>query len=159
MNKIKQITPHFAVTGMLRVEDFAEIAAAGFKSIVSNLPDGESAAQLSSADEARLAEQAGLGFRHIPTTKFEVFSERVVGGVSGALHELPGPVLAHCASGLRSAVAWAAAASRGQPPEQVLGVLKAAGFDLAGIREELESQRDSDHAGPIPAALHAGKGV
>jgi uncharacterized protein (TIGR01244 family) len=157
MNKIKPITPHFAVTGVLQAEDFAEIAAAGFKSIVSNLPDGESATQLDGAEEARRAEHAGLGFRHIPTTKFEVFSDRVVGGVSEALHELPGPVLAHCASGLRSAVAWAAAASRSQPAEQVLGVLKEAGFDLAGIRDELESQRGDDHAGPVPAALRAGK--
>jgi len=155
MSKIRQITAQFAVTGALRAEDFAEIAAAGFKSIVSNLPDGESAAQLTGAEEAELAARHGLGFRHIPTTKFEVFSDRVVGGVSEALRELPGPVLAHCASGLRSVVAWAAAAARVQPADRVLSVLEAAGFDLKGIRDEVESQRDPSHMGAIPAALDA----
>jgi sulfide:quinone oxidoreductase len=96
---------------------------------------------------------------HIPTTKFEVFSDRVVGGVGEALHELPGPVLAHCASGLRSAVAWAVAAARSQPADQVLSVLRAAGFDLEGIRQELEGQRDLGHAGAIPPPLDVEKGV
>ena len=45
MNKIVHITPHFAVTGALR-PDFAQAAALGFKSIVSNLPDGEVAVHL-----------------------------------------------------------------------------------------------------------------
>jgi sulfide:quinone oxidoreductase len=155
MSKIRQIAPHFAVTGALRAEDFAEIAAAGFKSIVSNLPDGESATQLTGVEEARLAARHGLGFRHIPTTKLEVFSDRVVGGVSEALRELPGPVLAHCASGLRSVVAWAAAAARVQPADRVVSVLEAAGFDLRGIRDELEAQRDPSDTGAIPPALDA----
>ena len=38
----------------------------GFRSIVSNLPDGESAAHLTSQQEAQLAAEAGLSFRHIP---------------------------------------------------------------------------------------------
>ena len=49
MNKITQITPLFAVTGAMRPEDFAAAAAAGFKSVLSNLPDGESAAHPTSA--------------------------------------------------------------------------------------------------------------
>src|SRR5688500_10866696 len=110
MARIVRITDHFAVAGALQAEDFAHAAAAGFRSIVSNLPDGESPAQLTAAQEAALAGQAGLSFRHIPVNKHEVFSERVIGGLGNALDELPVPVLAHCASGLRSAVAWAAAA-------------------------------------------------
>jgi len=149
------ITPHFAVTGALSQQDFAAAAAAGFKSIVSNLPDGESSAYLTGAEEAELAARAGLRFRHIPATKFEVFSDRVVGDLSAALHELPGPVLAHCASGLRSAVAWAAAAARSQPADRVLEALRAAGFDLESIRDQLEDQRNAGVTGPIPATLDA----
>jgi len=153
MNKITHIRPHFAVTGALRPDDFAEIAAAGFKSVLSNLPDGESSAHLTGREEAELAARAGLGFRHVPTTKADLFTPRVVDGVGEALRELPGPVLAHCASGLRSAVAWGAAAARVQPVDAVLEALKVAGFNLEAVREEFEALRDPGLAGPIPPAL------
>ena len=155
MNKVTHITPYVAVTGALQPADFAEIAAAGFKSVLSNLPDGESSAYPTSRQEADLAARAGLGFRHVPTTKADLFTSRVVDGVGDALRELPGPVLAHCASGMRSAVAWATAASRYQPADRVIDVLKAAGFNLEAVRDELENLRDPGHSGPIPAALKA----
>lgn len=41
MIRLTRITPQFAVTGALQEGDFAEIAAAGFRSVLSNLPDGE----------------------------------------------------------------------------------------------------------------------
>jgi sulfide:quinone oxidoreductase len=153
MHKVTHITPAFAVTGALQPADVAEIAAAGFKSVLSNLPDGEQAAYLTSRQEAELAARAGLAFRHVPTNKAELFTDRVVDGVSNALRELPGPVLAHCASGMRSAVAWGTAASRLQPVDAVLATLKAAGFNLDAVRDELECQRDPGHSGPIPPAL------
>lgn len=153
MNKITQLTPCFAVTGALQPEDFPEIAARGFRSILSHLPDGESTKYPSTAQEAELAKEAGLGFRHVPATKSEVFSDRVVDGTSQALSELEGPVLAHCASGLRSAIAWAAAAARSQPADCVIAVLEDAGFELSAIHEELEEQRAHGQPATIPAAL------
>jgi uncharacterized protein (TIGR01244 family) len=158
MSKITPITPNFAVAGALRPEDFAAIRAMGFQAIISNLPDGESAAHLTAAEEATLAEAAGLLFRHIPTAKFDLFSERVVGGMQSALTEFQGPVLAHCASGMRSAAAWAGAAARVQPADRVLEALQRAGFNMAAIREELQEQGGELHTGPVPAALDAGKG-
>jgi uncharacterized protein (TIGR01244 family) len=149
MNKVTRMTPAFAVTGALQAADFAEIAAAGFKSVLSNLPDGESAAYPTSAQEAEYAAAAGLIFRHLPTTKADLFTERVVDGVGAALRELPGPVLAHCASGMRSAVAWATAAARVQPVDAVLDTMRAAGFNLDAVRDELESLRDATaHSAP-----------
>jgi uncharacterized protein (TIGR01244 family) len=159
MNRIIEITPHFAVTGALQRADFAQAAAAGFRSIISNLPDGESQVHPTSRQETELAAEAGLGFRHIPVTKAEAFSDRVVEGMTEALRELEGPVLAHCASGLRSAIAWAAAAARTQPVDAVLEKLAAAGFNLEPLRDDLEEQHDRGHAGAIPPALDVGGGV
>jgi uncharacterized protein (TIGR01244 family) len=155
VNRVIHITPHLAVTGALQPADFAEIAAAGFKSVLSNLPDGEAPAYPTSREEAELAARAGLGFCHVPTTKADLFTSRVVDGVGEALRELPGPVLAHCASGVRSAAAWAAAASRYQPADRVLEVLRAAGFNLEAVRDEFEDLRDLDYSGSIPPALKA----
>ena len=153
MHKLTYITPAFAVTGALQPADFAQIAAAGFKSVLSNLPDGEQASHPTSRQAAELAARAGLAFRHVPTTKAELFTDRVVDGIGEALRELPGPVLAHCASGLRSAVAWATAAARFHPADHVLATMTAAGFNLEAIRAELESLHDPRHSGPIPRAL------
>ena len=153
MPKITYLTPHFAVTGALQPDDFPAVAALGFKSILSNLPDGESSKYPSSAEEARLAQGAGLRFRHVPAIKSEVFSDRVVDGVSQAASELDGPILAHCASGARSAIAWAAAAARSQPADCIIATLRNAGYDLAALRDELEDQGGRTHAAAIPAAL------
>ena len=158
MTRITHINPQFAVAGALRPEDFAALAAQGFKSIVSNLPDGEQPRYLPSVEEARLAAAAGLAFRHIPANKAEVFSDRVAGGMAEVLAELEGPVLAHCASGQRSVLAWAAAAARRQPADCVLAALRSAGFDLEPVREDLEEQRDSSLTGRVPAALDCGCG-
>jgi sulfide:quinone oxidoreductase len=153
VNRIIYITPFFAVTGALQPADFPEAAALGFKSVVSNLPDGESGAYPSSAEEEELARRAGLSFRHVPVVKSEAFSDKVVDGVLDALNGLEGPVLAHCASGVRSAIVWAAAAARSQPADCVLERLKDAGYDLAAVRDELEGQRGRPAPDPVPEAL------
>jgi sulfide:quinone oxidoreductase len=150
-----QINPHFAVTGALAPEDYAKAAALGFKSIVSNLPDGESSAHPTAAQAADLAARVGLAYRHIPVTKQDLLSDRVLDGTAEALEELPSPVLAHCASGLRSAAAWALTAARSQPVDCVLDRVAQAGFNLEGLREELDDQHDPGHVSPIPAALDA----
>ena len=156
MQRIVFLTPQFAVTGALEREDFALVAAQGFKSVLSNLPDGESKRHPGAAEAAELAARAGLGFRHVPTTKSEIFGDAVVEGVDRALAELEAPVLAHCASGMRSAVAWAAAAARSQPPDCVLAALQRAGFEFAALREEFEGQHGRAHVTPVPGALDCG---
>jgi uncharacterized protein (TIGR01244 family) len=153
LRKITHITPRFSVTGALEPDDMAAVAALGFKAVVSNLPDGEAGAPMSSGEEARLAAKAGLGFRHVPATRHEVFGERVVDGMQQALSDLDGPVLAHCASGIRSALAWAAAAARYQSADCVLETLKKAGFDLSAVQEELEEQRALPRREVMPSAL------
>jgi uncharacterized protein (TIGR01244 family) len=140
MKQVRPITDTFAVAGALAPEDFAEVAAMGFKSVISNLPDGESRAHPTASEAAAMAERAGLEFRHLPVTKFELFSDRFVADMANALAELPGPILAHCLSGQRSIVAWAAATARHEPADQLLARLKAAGIDLEPLRGELEAQ-------------------
>ncbi len=151
---IIRINGHFAVTGALEAGDFAEIARLGFKAIISNLPDGEIPHLPQSAEAARLAAAAGLAYHHVPVTKFSLFSPAVVGAIEDAAGAMDGPVLAHCASGMRSAVAWGAAAARYQPAENVVRALAKAGFNAAPLQQEFAAQRKPE-AGPVPAALQA----
>ena len=139
MDKIAYITPRFAVTGALTAADFRLIAAMGFRSVVNNRPDGEEAGQLTGADEAALAAAHGLAYRFIPAPKLELFSDGVVTAMQAALAELPGPVLAHCKAGMRSAIAWSAASSHSQPLDEVMAKVAAAGFDFDFLRDDFEA--------------------
>lgn len=140
MDTIVHITPAFAVAGALTPEDFATAASMGFRSVISNRPDGEGAEQLTARAEAVLAWRAGLAFRHVPAAKADHFEDRVVEAMEDAIRDLPGPVLAHCKTGLRSAIAWAAASARSQPVDCVLAALRRAGFQLDALSDELEAQ-------------------
>ena len=140
MDKIVHITPDFAVTAALAPEDFAAVAALGFRAVISNRSDAEEPGQLTARMEAVLAWRAGLAFRHVPAAKSEVFDDAIVEGMEEAIRDLDGPVLAHCKTGLRSAIAWAAASARSQPAECVLAALRRAGFQLGALREDLEAQ-------------------
>lgn len=136
------ITPSFAIMAEAAGDDFARLAECGIKSVISNRPDGEESGQLLAKREAALAWRAGMAFRHVPAVKHELFTDTVVEAMADALRELDGPVVAHCKSGMRSAIVWAAAAARSQPVDQVLQALKNAGLDLDVIRDDLDAQAD-----------------
>lgn len=156
MKDIVYLTPDFAITGDLAPADFATAAALGFKAILNNRPDGEEANQLSGKSEAELAWQSGLKYRFLPLDKHELFTDPIVEGMIRAVNELDGPVLAHCKSGLRSAIVWAAASARSTPVGDVLAALESAGQDLDFLRDELDAQADRRHWMPdaiAPAAV------
>ncbi len=142
MSKITQITPRFAIAGQLSQDDFAQAAALGYRTIINNRPDGEERGQLSAAEGRAAAAEHGLSYVHIPATKHDIFTDDVVGQMADVLAAQDGPVLAHCKSGQRSAIAWAAAAARGAPVGEVLAALKAAGLDFGFLRDDLDKQAD-----------------
>jgi sulfide:quinone oxidoreductase len=156
MDTITYITPNFAVTGALAPEDFPKIAALGFRAIVSNRPDGEEDGQLTGRDEAVLAWRADLAFRHVPAAKHELFTDAVVEGMADALNGLESPVLAHCKTGLRSVVLWAAASARTGPVDCVLDALRRTGFNPDALQDELESQAHRKRWLGQGSALHCG---
>ncbi len=160
MDKISHITPTFAVTSVLAPEDFATVAALGFKTVISNRPDGEDADQLPARVAAAHAWRQGLKFAHVPAGKLELFTDQVVEGMADTLRRAPGPILAHCKSGLRSAIVWAAASARSQPVDCVLAALAVAGFDLDFLRDDLDRQADRRRwIGGVVPALDCGCGV
>jgi uncharacterized protein (TIGR01244 family) len=140
--RLAWITPDFAVTATLTPTDFAALASQGIKGIISNRPDGEEPDQLLAKREAALAWRVGLMFRHVPAAKYDLFTDAVIEGMADALRDIDGPVVAHCKSGLRSAIVWAAASARSQPVDCVLAALARAGFDLDVVRDDLDAQAD-----------------
>ncbi len=63
---IRKIDETISVMPQILPEDVAQLAALGFRSIISNRPDGEDAGQPGQAQIAAAAAAAGLEFRAIP---------------------------------------------------------------------------------------------
>ncbi len=143
MVRVVHLTPEFAVAGELAQADFAALAAAGFKSIVCNRPDAEAIFQLTAARTKELAEAAGLQFEFLPLRMTDVLEPATADATRAALNTMPGPILAYCKSGTRSAIAWAAAAATTTPVEDVVATLERAGFAIPGVADELRARSAS----------------
>ncbi|WEX08413.1 TIGR01244 family sulfur transferase [Chelativorans sp. AA-79] len=96
---IRSVNEDFAVTAQIAPVQVADIAGAGFKSIVCNRPDTEDGAVPHDAVE-EAARAAGLEFRFIPVVSGAI-TEQNVRDMAAVLETLPRPVLAYCRSGAR----------------------------------------------------------
>lgn len=97
--EIKTIDENYSVAGQIDAADVAEIAQAGFASIICNRPDTEEGA-VAHASIAAAAEKVGLEFRFIPVVSGQITADNVQDQAS-ALADLPKPILAYCRSGGR----------------------------------------------------------
>jgi uncharacterized protein (TIGR01244 family) len=138
---IRQVTPNFSVAPQIGPDDFAALAALGFKSIINNRPDGESAADIQDAQARAGAAAAGLTYRAIPFAGAPGPGQ--IEATEKALAELPGPVLAYCRSGTRSVTAWALAQARAGTlgADEIITLARGAGYDLAGLKGALTAAR------------------
>ena len=99
---VTQHTPQFATAGQIDAADVAAIAAAGFRSIVCNRPDGEGGPdQPASAAVAEAAQAHGLSFAYLPVVP-GMITPADGAAFAKLLQDMPAPVLAYCRSGARS---------------------------------------------------------
>ena len=59
MDSLKRLTPFISVAAQLQPADMGTLAAAGFRSVINNRPDGEGEGQPSSAEMQAAAEASG----------------------------------------------------------------------------------------------------
>lgn len=102
---VHELEPGFSIAGQIRPEDLPAIARAGFRSVICNRPDGEEPGQPSFQAIAEAAQREGLQARHLPALTGRVTPAQGQ-ALARLLQELPGPVLAYCRSGARSASMW-----------------------------------------------------
>lgn len=140
MSEFKRVTPDFAVASQLETDDIVRAAAEGFRTIISNRPDGEAPGQPSVSEIKAAAEAAGLTFRAIPFSGLPP-APAVVMETAQALDEANGPVLAYCRTGNRSISAWALAQALAgsHTPDEIIALAQKAGYDLSGARGALET--------------------
>ena len=135
---IRQLTPRYSVSPQIAVEDVADIAAAGFTTVICNRPDEEVPPSHQAAAVKAAAEAAGLSFEVLPITHQSMTPQTVA--TQGALvAESKGPVLAYCASGTRCSVIWALGAANEMSVDDVLETTHRAGYSLDNLRPTLEA--------------------
>ncbi len=106
---LNPLTPDFAVAPQLEPAAMAEVAAAGFRSVINNRPDGEGGPdQPSSASMAAAAAAAGLQYVHLPVAGGYQSPEEIA-AFKDLLGTLPRPILAFCRSGARCTKLFVAA--------------------------------------------------
>lgn len=134
--QVKRLTPDLAVGPQITDADVATIAALGFRSIVSNRPDGESADQPGFASLEAAAKRHGLKTRHIPVVASQI-DDSDIEEFRDALRELPKPLFAFCRTGTRAALLWALANNDSLTPDERLSSAAVHGYDLTALRDRL----------------------
>lgn len=129
----KPITPTLSVSEQVLPQEVAALAAAGFKSIVCNRPDGEGADQPSFAEIEAAAAALGMQAAYLPIVSGKV-GDADATAFGGLMDSLPKPTLAYCRTGTRSATLWSLSeGGRGRPLPEIITATKAAGYDMSGV--------------------------
>lgn len=136
--KVTKLTPNISVSQQLTEQDLEQAAAAGFKTIINNRPDGEAPEQPTSDELAATAKRLGLAYHHIPVVPGQ-FSNEQVESFRTALGGAAKPALAFCRTGTRSTTLWALAASDRLSVNEILQTTSEAGYDLEALRPQLEA--------------------
>lgn len=134
---IRPLDEALSASPQIAPEDLPAIAAQGFRSVISNRPDGEEPGQPSAEDLRQAAEAAGLAFAHVPVVGGAI-SDQDVADFREALADLPQPVFGFCRTGTRTTTLWALANAGAQTPENLIARAKSAGYDLGALRPRLE---------------------
>ncbi len=133
---IRKITEDLSVSAQIRAVDLGAIREAGFRAVICNRPDGEAVDQPNFEEIEAAAKAEGLPARYLPIRTGLVRDEDAT-DFSQALRDLPGPVLAYCRSGTRSATLWSLSEAKARPLAEILAATQAAGYDMAGVARRI----------------------
>ncbi len=135
---VRQITETYFVAPQLEPGDMQAIAAAGFAAVICNRPDPEVPLALQAQAMQESAEAAGLAFHVLPLTH-QTFTPENIGRQREIAEGAEGKVLAYCASGTRSTIAWAFGQAGSMPVDEILAAARSGGYDLSNMRQALEA--------------------
>jgi len=138
---MKELPGDVFVTGQLLSAQMQALTEQGVMSFVNNRPDMEGPIQPLSEELENTAQTLGVDYFYIPMS----------GGISSGLIEAsvtayenaPRPIVAFCASGMRSAALWAFAHVDKIGLDGVMDALSMTGFNLEQIRMPLTQYLES----------------
>ena len=135
---LKPLTADLSVSPQITPEEVAKLAAAGYRSIISNRPDGESPDQPAWLTIKAAAAGQGMEALHIPVVASQI-SDADVESFREALKLLPKPVAAFCRTGTRAALLWALANEAKLSLDERMRIAGDQGYDLSPFRPRLQA--------------------
>ena len=111
LQQLTQIGPDLWVGPQLQAEDFAQIAAQGFRSVINARPDNEAPDQPESQLLHEAAVKAGLAYEYLPVIPNQIREQDVI-AFANHLDELPKPTLAFCRTGNRCSILFSMTKAR-----------------------------------------------
>ncbi|MEA1071804.1 TIGR01244 family sulfur transferase [Sphingomonas sp. LY160] len=139
--KIAILTPNVSVLPQPEVADIAELADRGYRSIISNRPEGETEGQPEWNAIKAAATARGMEAVHIPVVAGAI-TDADVTAFSKALDRLPWPIAAFCRTGTRSALLWALANQASLTVDERIEIAAKEGYDLEPFRARLSLPSD-----------------
>lgn len=133
---LRKLTPRYFVSPQISVEDVPAIAAAGITCVLCNRPD-EEIPPSHGADAIRTAvEAAGLRFALQPLTHQSMVPD-VIAQNRALGADTDDVVLAYCASGTRSCIAWALGQAGTMEANDIVAAGRSGGYDLSNVQHVL----------------------
>lgn len=134
--KLAVLTPNVTVLGQPSVDEIAELAERGYRSIISNRPENETEDQPNWLDLKAAAAAQGMDAVQIPVVMGQISDEQV-DAFREALGRLPKPIAVFCRSGTRAALMWALANEANLTVDERFAIAGEAGYDLEAFRERV----------------------
>lgn len=141
------LSDKLAVTRQVQPDELPAIAAAGYRTLVCNRPDGEAPDQPDAQALRDAAAAHGIDFIHQPVVGSAI-GDADVDAFAHAVATAGGPVLAFCRTGTRSATLWALAEARTRPAADVIADAGRAGYDLSPMQARLDAQASTPATAP-----------
>ena len=129
---INRVDAEISVAPQIAAADVAGIAAAGYKTIICNRPDGEGNDQPLFHEIEEAAAGAGIEAHYLPVVSGKV-SDEDAAAFGRLLDAAPKPVLAYCRSGTRSITLWSLSRAGRMALPDILAKAKGAGYDMHGV--------------------------
>ncbi len=136
---IKKIDETISVAGQIDAADVKAVAAAGFRSILCNRPDGEGILQPDYSGVEEAAKAAGLEFLYQPVSSSGI-QDHDVEDFQKCCDALPKPVLAYCRTGTRCTVLWSLSQADKREIPEILSMASAAGYDMSMLVNRLSAR-------------------
>lgn len=133
---IRQLTPQYFVSPQIGPQDMEALRDAGITLILCNRPDAEVPPSHCAQAIKEAADAAGIAFAEVPLTHQSmvpdvIAANRAQGVETGAV------VLAYCASGTRSTIAWALGQAGDMTPDEIIAAAREGGYDLGNMQQVL----------------------
>lgn len=132
---MKELPGDVFIVGQILPLQMEALAEQGVMTFINNRPDMEAPLQPLSDILSDTAQNLGVDYHHIPMAG-ELTPGLIEASVT-AYKTMPRPIVAFCASGMRSAALWCFAHSKQMGVDSVLSSVAEIGFNLEQLRAPL----------------------